>query len=57
MLLTVHDELVFEAPDDEVEATLPVVAKVMVEAPEPAIQLHVPLRVDAHAAQNWEEAH
>jgi DNA polymerase-1 len=57
MLLTVHDELVFEAPDDEVEATLPVVAKVMVQAPEPAVKLHVPLRVDAHAAQNWEEAH
>ena len=57
MLLTVHDELVFEAPDDEVEATLPVVAKVMVEAPEPAVKLHVPLRVDAHAVQNWEEAH
>jgi DNA polymerase I len=57
MLLTVHDELVFEAPDEEVEATLPVVAKVMVEAPEPAVRLDVPLRVDAHAAQNWEEAH
>jgi DNA polymerase-1 len=57
MLLTVHDELVFEAPDDEVEATLPVVARVMVEAPEPAVKLHAPLRVDAHAAQNWEEAH
>ena len=57
MLLTVHDELVFEAPDDEIEATLPVVAKVMVDAPEPAVKLHVPLRVDARAAQNWEEAH
>ncbi len=57
MLLTVHDELVFEAPDDEVEATLPVVARVMVDAPEPAVKLHVPLRVDARAAQNWEEAH
>ena len=57
MLLTVHDELVFEAADDEVEATLPVVAKVMVEAPEPAVKLHAPLRVDARAAQNWEEAH
>src|ERR1700723_2215991 len=44
MLLTVHDELVFEALDDEVEATLPVVAKVMVDAPEPAVRLHVPLR-------------
>jgi DNA polymerase-1 len=57
MLLQVHDELVFEAPDDEVEATLPVVAKVMVDAPEPALKLHVPLQVDARAAQNWEEAH
>ncbi|HEV7478905.1 MAG TPA: DNA polymerase I [Roseiarcus sp.] len=57
MLLTVHDELVFEAPDDEIEATLPIVAKVMVDAPEPAVKLHVPLRVDARAAQNWEEAH
>src|SRR5580700_1789838 len=57
MLLTVHDELVFEAPDDEVEATLPVVAKVMVDAPEPAVKLHVPLRVEARAAQDWEEAH
>jgi DNA polymerase-1 len=57
MLLTVHDELVFEAPDDEIEATLPVVAKVMVDAPEPAVKLHAPLKVDAHAAQNWEEAH
>jgi len=57
MLLQVHDELVFEAPDDEVEATLPIVAKVMVDAPEPAVKLHVPLQVDARAAQNWEEAH
>jgi DNA polymerase-1 len=57
MLLTVHDELVFEAPDDEVEATLKVVAKVMVDAPEPAVRLNAPLKVDAHAALNWEEAH
>ena len=41
MLLQVHDELVFEAPDDEVEATMQVVAKVMVDAPEPAVRLHV----------------
>jgi len=57
MLLQVHDELVFEAADEEVAATLPVVAKVMVDAPEPAVKLHVPLQVDARAAQNWEEAH
>ncbi len=57
MLLQVHDELVFEAPDEEVEATLPLVAKEMADAPEPAVKLRVPLRVEAHAAQNWEEAH
>jgi DNA polymerase-1 len=57
MLLQVHDELVFEVPDAEVDATLPVVSKVMEEAPLPAIELAVPLAVDARAAQNWDEAH
>ncbi len=57
MLLQVHDELVFEVPDAEVEATLPVVRNVMEEAPHPAVNLAVPLRVDARAAQNWDEAH
>jgi DNA polymerase I len=57
MLLQVHDELVFEVPDDEVEKTLPVVTKVMAEAPLPALSLSVPLAVEAHAASNWEEAH
>ena len=38
MLLQVHDELVFEVPDDEVEATLPVVSKVMAGA-FPAVEL------------------
>ena len=57
MLLQVHDELVFEVPDDEVEATMPVVKRVMVDAPHPAVQLSVPLQVDARAAQNWDEAH
>jgi len=57
MLLQVHDELVFEVPEDEVEKTLPVIKKVMEDAPHPAISLHVPLAVDAHAADNWDEAH
>lgn len=57
MLLQVHDELVFEAPDDEVEATLPVISRVMTEAPFPAVSLKVPLAVEARAAQNWDEAH
>ena len=57
MLLQVHDELVFEVPDDEVEATIAVARRVMVDAPHPAVQLSVPLQVDAKAALNWDEAH
>src|SRR2546425_13204926 len=57
MLLQVHDELVFEVPDPEVEKTQPVIKKVMEEAPMPAISLSVPLAVDARAADNWDAAH
>jgi DNA polymerase-1 len=57
MLLQVHDELVFEVPEAEVDATIGVVRHVMVEAPHPAVQLAVPLQVDAKAAKNWDEAH
>jgi len=48
---------VFEVPDAEVEKTLPVVKRVMEDAPMPAVSLAVPLAVDAHAADNWDEAH
>jgi DNA polymerase-1 len=57
MLLQVHDELVFEAPEADVEKTLPVVSQVMEEAPMPALALSVPLQVDARAAHNWDDAH
>jgi len=57
MLLQVHDELIFEVPDDEVADTLPVVQQVMQDAPFPAVILSVPLQVDARAASNWDEAH
>lgn len=57
MLLQVHDELVFEVPEGEVDKTIPVIKQVMIDAPAPALQLSVPLQVDARAAQNWDEAH
>ncbi|MEP9374344.1 DNA polymerase I [Mesorhizobium sp. KR1-2] len=57
MLLQVHDELIFEVPDEEVEATLPVVRSVMEGAAMPAVALKVPLQVEARAADNWDEAH
>jgi len=57
MLLQVHDELVFEAPAKEVNDTIALVREVMEGAPHPAIALNVPLKVDARAADNWDEAH
>jgi len=57
MLLQVHDELIFEVPEEEVEATRPIVTAVMEKAAEPAVMLNVPLQVDARAAANWDEAH
>ena len=57
MLLQVHDELIFETRDEEIEATMKVVKRVMEKAPEPAVKLTVPLQVDARAAMNWDEAH
>jgi DNA polymerase I len=57
MLLQVHDELVFEVPEDKVEAAIPLICRVMENAPLPAIQLSMPLKVDARAADNWDEAH
>jgi DNA polymerase I len=57
MLLQVHDELVFEAPEGDVEAAIPVIQDVMENAAFPAVNLAVPLKVDARAAKNWDEAH
>jgi DNA polymerase-1 len=57
MLLQVHDELIFEVPEGEVARTLPVIKRVMEDAPMPALSLSVPLAVDARAAGNWDEAH
>jgi DNA polymerase-1 len=57
MLLQVHDELVFEAPESEVEKTMKVVRDIMEQAAHPAVQLSVPLQVDAKAGDNWDAAH
>ena len=57
MLLQVHDELVFEAPSDEAEATISLVKSIMEGAALPAVALTVPLVVEARAAANWDDAH
>ena len=57
MLLQVHDELVFEAPEKEADATCELVARVMEDAPQPAVQLSVPITVEARAGKTWAAAH
>ena len=57
MLLQVHDELVFEADESEAAGVMALAIEVMESAPDPAVALSVPLKVDARAARNWEEAH
>ena len=57
MLLQVHDELVFEVPEDKSEALIQIAKDVMENAHKPAAHITVPLRVDAHAAKNWNDAH
>jgi DNA polymerase-1 len=57
MLLQVHDELIFEVEDADVERTMPIIVSVMENAAMPAVDMKVPLKVDARAATNWDEAH
>ena len=57
MLLQVHDELVFEVPEGEVDKTIPVVKKIMEGAALPAAEISVPLIVDCGVGDNWDEAH
>jgi len=51
MILQVHDELIVEAPDEEIARTVPLMCDVM----EDAFVLDAPLTVDLKIGQNWEE--
>ena len=53
MLLQVHDELLFEVPEKELDKTKDVARKVM----ESAASLTVPLVVDTGVGDNWAAAH
>lgn len=52
MLLQVHDELIFEAPEEEIEELKALVVEVM----EGAVELSVPLKVDSNSGKSWYEA-
>jgi len=53
MLLTVHDELVFEVPPEELET----VARLVKDIMEGVWKLKVPLKVNITHGRNWDEAH
>jgi DNA polymerase-1 len=57
MLLQVHDELLFETPGGEVEATASLVKEVMEGACAPRCELSVPLVVETGWARSWDQAH
>ncbi|WP_069300150.1 DNA polymerase I [Neptunicoccus sediminis] len=57
MLLQVHDELLFEVPRDAAAETIAAVRSVMENAAMPAVQIDVPLIVEAGQGANWAEAH
>lgn len=49
MIMQVHDELLFESPDAEVEKALEIIKREM----EAAVELDVPLTVEIAAGKNW----
>jgi DNA polymerase-1 len=57
MLLQVHDELVFELPEADVEAASAVIRRVMENAAGPAVTLSVPLGVEIGTGASWGAAH
>jgi DNA polymerase-1 len=57
MLLQVHDELVFELPEADVEAASAVIRHVMESAAEPIVKLSVPLGVEIGTGPSWGAAH
>ncbi len=57
MLLQVHDELVFEAPEEDVEAASAIIREVMASAAEPMVKLSVPLGVEIGTGPSWGAAH
>ncbi|QZD91803.1 DNA polymerase I [Qipengyuania xiapuensis] len=57
MLLQVHDELVFELPEGDVEKASKVIEDVMSGAAEPAVKLSVPLGVEIGTGKSWGAAH
>ncbi len=57
MLLQVHDELVFEVPEKEIDFIENEVPKIMTNAHELILKLNVPLKAEVGIGKNWDDAH
>ncbi|PPR43340.1 MAG: hypothetical protein CFH30_00234, partial [Alphaproteobacteria bacterium MarineAlpha8_Bin1] len=57
MLLQVHDELVFEVPEKEIDVIENEVPKIMTNAHELILKLDVPLKAEVGIGKNWDDAH
>jgi DNA polymerase-1 len=53
MIMQVHDELVFEVAESQLESCMTKIREIMSNAAE----LHVPLLVEVGVGENWDEAH
>jgi DNA polymerase-1 len=51
MIMQVHDELVFEVPEEELQKATPMIQKEM----ETVMDLSVPLRISISSGKNWAE--
>ena len=57
MIMQVHDELIFEVEDTQINKTLEIVKREMSNAHKPIVELSVELEVEAAFGKNWNEAH
>ena len=57
MIMQVHDELIFEVQDEQINKTLEIVKREMSNSHKPIVKLSVELEVEAAFGKNWNEAH
>ena len=57
MLIQVHDELIFEVPEKEIDLIKEEIPKIMVESHKTFLTLDVPIKVDIGVGMNWDQAH
>ena len=57
MLIQVHDELIFEVPNEELNSIKDEIPKIMVGSHQNFLKLNVPIKVDVGEVMSWDEAH